>query len=460
MSVTIIGAGLAGTLLAITLARQGIHVDLYERRPDPRQVSGSAGRSINLAISIRGLHALAEVGLRDKVNDLLVPMYGRMVHSTTGQLDFHAYGKDRSEHQNSISRAMLNRLLLDAVSTYPSVQLHFSHTLLHVDFVKQQLYFYDNNQQQQHLREFNCVIGADGTSSALAQAMQQQGYINRDQQPLGHSYKELCIPPVADHLLQHHYLHIWPRQDYMLIALPNQDGSFTGTLFLATEAAAPTPSFASLTHTKHVTDFFTQQFADVLPLMPTLLTDFFSHPTATLGTVYCAPWHVPGKALLLGDAAHAVVPFLGQGMNCAFEDCSVFAACFAQHGTNWAALFADFYQQRKVNADAIAHMALANYAEMRHHVADANFRLRKQVEAILLRDYPNQYLSQYHLVAFHRVPYAYAAYCGQLQNELLTEITHNITHIDAIDWQQHRARIEDYLRATRQPLAAMHNTRD
>ncbi|NIR49958.1 FAD-dependent monooxygenase [candidate division KSB1 bacterium] len=433
--VTLIGAGLAGSLLAIYLAKKGIKVDVYERRPDMRKVDISAGRSINMALSTRGIHGLKEVGIHDKIMAKAIPMKGRMMHSVEGKLSFHPYGKEEWEFINSISRAELNMALMNEAENYPDVNFHFNQKCTGFDVKNRELALYDETTDRETRLPVNTMIATDGASSAIRLEMTKRDRFNLSQHYLEHGYKELTIPPGADgeFLLEKHALHIWPRGTYMLIALPNLDGSFTCTLFFPFEGEF---SFETLNTEEKVLSFFKAQFPDAVPLMPTLQEDFFANPTGSLVTIKCAPWFVEDKALLLGDAAHAIVPFFGQGMNCAFEDCTYLNHCIEKYGTDWQKIFPEYQSLRKANTDAIADMALENFIEMRDRVADAQFLLRKDVEFALEEKYPNRFIPRYSMVSFHRIPYATAYERGEIQEEILDELCQSIQSVDELDWQK------------------------
>ncbi|MFQ5637529.1 MAG: FAD-dependent oxidoreductase [bacterium] len=441
--ITIIGAGLSGSLLAIYLAKRGLHVEVYERRPDMRKANISAGRSINMAVSVRGIHALKEVGLDKTILQQAIPMKGRMLHSIEGELSFHPYGKAEHEYINSISRGQLNRVLMDEAEKQ-QVALHFNQKCLGMDFRSSELKLQNEETGTVANLAVNTVIGADGSASAIRADMSRVGRFNLSQQYLEHGYKELTIPPGPDSrfLLEKNALHIWPRGAYMLIALPNLDGSFTCTLFFPFDGEF---SFATLNNEKQVLDFFTSRFPDAVPLMPTLTEDFFANPTGSLATIKCSPWSVEDKALLLGDAAHAIVPFFGQGMNCCFEDCTYLNECIEKHGTDWRKVFAEIEKLRKVNSDTIADMALENFIEMRDSVADEAFLLRKQVEFALEEKFPDRFIPRYSMVSFHRIPYSVAYARGEIQERILRELCQSITSVEELDWQKAEALISEQL---------------
>jgi len=351
---TLIGAGLAGSLLSIYLAKRGFDVEIFERRPDMRSAEVSAGRSINLALSARGLHALEKVGLKDRIMQIAIPMKGRMLHSLTGELNIVPYGRKESEVINSVSRAELNMQLMTAAEQH-GVQINFSQKCTGIDFESRELKLRDEVTNQDSIKQTEIVIGTDGSASAIRTEMAKTLDGNFTKDDLEHGYKELTIPAAADgrFLLEKNALHIWPRQSYMLIALPNLDGSFTCTLFFPMKGD---PSFESLKTEKAVLAFFEEQFPDAVELMPTLVEDFFTNPTGALATIRCQPWHVKDKACLLGDAAHAIVPFFGQGINCGFEDCTVLDACIEKQSDDWQRIFKEFEKLRKVNTDAISEL--------------------------------------------------------------------------------------------------------
>ena len=431
----IVGAGLAGSLLAIYLAQKGFKVRVYERRPDLRKANISAGRSINLALSTRGIYALNEVGVLEKVMRDAIPMRGRMIHSPEGEIAFQQYGKDPSEVINSISRGGLNGILMDAAEATGNVTFYFNRQCKKVDLNNGQMQFINHESGERELVEGAVTFGCDGAYSAIRWEMLKSGRFNYCQDYLDHGYKELTIPPAEDggFRMEKNALHIWPRGSYMLIALPNPDGSFTCTLFLPFEGKN---SFARLTTPEETHRFFTEQFPDAVPLMPDLTNDFFKNPTGTLVTIRCFPWFVNEKFLLLGDAAHAIVPFYGQGMNCAFEDCTVLNRCIEKHGDNWAAVFSEFQQLRKENADAIAQLALDNFVEMRDKVADPIFLLKKKLEIMLENAFPGKFRSTYGRVTFERGPYAEALRIGKIQDKVLMDICRENPDLQQLDLKE------------------------
>jgi kynurenine 3-monooxygenase len=403
---TIVGAGLAGSLMALLLGRDGYQVDIYERRPDPRLAGADVGRSINLAISARGLHALDQVGLKDEILSMAVPMRGRMIHDTAGHLTFQAYGT-RDQAINSVSRAGLNIALLNAASRLHLVQMHFGQRCTDIDLGREQLEFTSPEGELSRVHAGDTIIAADGAFSAVRSQLQKRELFDYSQSYLAHGYKELYIPPKPSggFQLEPNALHIWPRGGFMMIALPNMDGSFTCTLFWAFEGPN---SFANLKTGDDVLRFFGQQYPDAVPLMPTLAHDFFANPTGSLVTVRCSPWHLSDRVVLVGDAAHAIVPFYGQGANAAFEDCVVLAERLKANPHHRLAAFEQYDRTRKPNADAISALALANFIEMRDRVASPLFRFKKKVEKLLHALFPRSFIPLYTMVSFTTIPYAEA----------------------------------------------------
>jgi kynurenine 3-monooxygenase len=428
--ITIAGAGLAGALLATLLARQGWTVDVFEKRPDPRRAGYEGGRSINLALAERGLHALRLAGLTEAVMAQAVMMRGRMVHPAEGGTHLLHYGKDDSEVIWSVHRGRLNISLLDAAEA-AGAAIRFDARLDGVDFDAKTFRLVNDRERTDETLAFDVLIGADGAGSGLRAAMAPHAAINERFEPLGHGYKELEIPPADDggFRIEPHALHVWPRGGYMCIALPNTEKTFTVTLFLPSEGE---PSFASLPDGTAARAFFARDFADALPLIPEFDQDWTSHPIGTLSTLYLDRWHLDGRAVLLGDAAHAMVPFHGQGMNCAFEDCLALAR-HAVDADDWATAFAAFEAERKPNAEAIQAMALENYIEMRDRVDDPDFLLQRQLERVLADRHPGRFIPRYSMVSFMRVPYATAFERGKIQRQLLIDATRGKATLADID---------------------------
>ncbi len=431
-TITLIGAGLTGPLLAISLVQRGFRVTIYERRPDMRRVQLSAGRSINLAISVRGIHALREAGLWESMRHIIIPMKGRMMHSLSGELTFQPYGKDETEVINSISRADLNAALMNEAEQR-GVNILFHERCLGLDLHSGAARFRNEETGRETTVESSTVIAADGASSAVRQAMLKFGRFNLLQEYLDYGYKELTIAagPDAKHVMEKNALHIWPRGSHMLIALPNIDGTFACILFLPFEGEV---SFAGLDSEAKFLKFFQSNFADAVPLMPHLREHFRDNPTGSMVTIKCSPWHLDEKSLLIGDAAHAIVPFFGQGMNCAFEDCSCLLELLDRHGADWPRVFPEFERSRKANTDAIADLALENFIEMRDRVGDPRFLFKKKVELALEAKYPRLFVPKYAMVTFHRVPYSVALSRGRIQDAMLAELCGSIDRIENLDW--------------------------
>jgi kynurenine 3-monooxygenase len=413
--IAIVGAGLAGALFACYLGRAGKRVDVYEKRSDPRVGPSERGRSINLALSVRGIHALREIGLADDVLKQSVLMRGRMIHARDGMLTFQPYGKDDSEALNSVSRAGLNRLLIDAAARYESVRLFFDHKCTAADAHEGIVEFANKPRVKAEL-----IIATDGAYSTVRSALQRHEGFNYSQEYLTHGYKELTIPagPNGSWLMEKHALHIWPRGSFMMIALPNLDGSFTVTLFWPFEGPN---SFAALNTEADVLSFFKDQFADAVPLIPALSEEFIHNSTGSLVTIRCQPWHV-GKVILVGDACHAVVPFLGQGMNAAFEDCTVLHECLQDAKWDWQAAAKLYESMRKVHTDTLADLCVDNFIEMRDRVASPWFILCKRLEILLHRLFPRWYLPLYTMIEFTRIPYADALRRVRSQNYLVARL--------------------------------------
>ena len=426
--VVIIGAGLAGSLLSINLAKRGITVDVYEARGDMRLQEVAAGRSINLALSDRGIAALREVGMDEYMLAEAVPMFGRMIHSVAGETKLMPYSGRHGEYINSVSRSGLNIALMNEADKYPNVTFHFNERCTDLD-CKTGIAAFSSGKTV----AADTVIATDGAGSAVRHAMMNGGVERFDfsQKWLEHGYKELHIPPGAggEFQMERNALHIWPRHKFMMIALPNFDGSFTCTLFFAHKGEN---SFDEISRGSAM-DFFETNFPDAIPLMPTLVEDYLSNPVGNLGTVKCFPWNAGGKALLLGDSAHAVVPFYGQGMNCAFEDVRVLGTLVERHGSDWEAVYTEYGQLRKANTDAIADMAEENFYEMRDATADPVFLRKRELETKLEQTFPD-YFSKYSMVTFREdLPYSVAKAKGNAQDRLLMSIcasTENISQID------------------------------
>jgi kynurenine 3-monooxygenase len=370
-----------------------------------------------------------------------IPMKGRMIHPLSGPLNLQRYGKDDSEVIYAISRAHLNLTLLSAAAAHPEVSLQFDTRLTGMDFHVGEIFLRDETSGREYGRPADTVIGTDGSTSALRLALQQTGRFNLSQQYLDYGYKELTLPtgPGGTFLLEKNALHIWPRGSYMLIALPNIDGNFTCTFFFPFEGPS---SFASLDSREKVKTFFTQQFPDAVALMPDFVDEYHAHPTGAMVTVKCDPWHYQDRMALLGDAAHAIVPFFGQGMNCAFEDCTVLDACLAKavaeqktsQSLDWQTIFSEYENSRKPNTDAIADLAIENFVEMRDLVAQPTLQLKKKIEPALQVRYPDLFVPKYSMVTFHRIPYAVAMERGRVQDRILEELADGINRLEDLDY--------------------------
>lgn len=417
-NISIVGAGLIGSLLAIYLRKQGHSVTVFERRPDLRKADISAGKSINLALSNRGCKPLKEVGLEEEMLKMIIPMKGRMMHNTAGELSFQPYGKE-GQAINSISRGGLNALLMDRAEEL-GAQIKFEHKCLDVDLEESKIVLSHGNDSFKVTSDL--IFGTDGAFSVVRAAMQKQDRFSYSQSYIPHGYKELVIPATStsDFAIDKNALHIWPRGEYMLIALPNLDASFTVTLFLPFEGTGY--CFEGLNTDEEILRFFKKVFPDALDHMPSLLDDFRINPASSLVTVKSYPW-IHNKTMILGDAAHAVVPFYGQGMNCGFEDCFMLNKFIEKNGDDWETTFKEFGESRPQNSDAIADLALENFVEMRDKVGDETFLLRKKIEAHINKLYPNRWIPQYSMVTFNdQISYSYAMHVGRLQKHVMDEV--------------------------------------
>lgn len=488
--VALIGAGLVGSLLAVLLAQRGFKVDVFERRPDMRKETISAGRSINLAISTRGIRALAKAGLDTSILSQAVQMPGRMIHPKVapgkiGDLVFQPYGKDDSEYINSISRATLNKMLMDKAEETGKVNIHFKQKAVDFDFANNFIDVEDESLKRKTIAA-DIVIGTDGSASHMRDKMMERPGYQFKSERLIYGYKELLIPaaPGGGFKMEKNALHIWPRGSFMLIALPNYEGTFTCTLFLPMEGPV---SFATLKDRETVAKFFDDEFADAVPLIDNLLDTFFDNPTGHMDTIKCYPWSIEGSALLLGDAAHGIVPFYGQGANCGFEDLTVLSQCIEDHLTrggslyidhrqndslrpdgtssgnpdgravdrqprrlkegssNWKSIFEDLVNRRKVNCDAIADMAVENLYEMSDKVADPRFLMAKAVEKILEKKFPGEYKSRYSLVTFSNAPYKLAMDVGIVCDGILKELCADLKTAEDVDLVKAKSLIDERL---------------
>ena len=420
--VTIVGAGLVGSLLSIYLAKKGYTVSIYERRADMRKITMAAGRSINLALSDRGWRGLEGVGIADDIKKIAIPMYGRFIHHRDGSTAYQPYGKDQQAIY-SVSRADINMKLMDLAEAQPNVAIHFDERCTNIDRQNLHAVFEHNQSKQVTNTSADLLFGADGAFAASRLNMQlQSDRFEYNQHYIDCGYKELIIPPGKDgaFLMEKNALHIWPRGSFMMIALPNPDGNFTCTLFLPFEGEK---SFANLKTKEQVEQFFANEFPDAVPLMPTLVEDFMHNPTSSLVTVKCFPWVFDDKIALIGDAAHAIVPFYGQGMNCGFEDCVVLNELIEQHQENWPAILTDYQKLRKPDGDAIADLAVANFVEMRDKTADPKFLLQKKIEARFSEKHPDKWIPLYSMVTYSpHIRYSTALKEGIKQQAVMDQV--------------------------------------
>ena len=422
--ILIVGAGLCGSLLALRMAQRGYKVEVYENRSDLRNSVISAGRSINLALSDRGLKALRMAGVEEKARELCIPMKGRLMHDSASNTFESNYSGRQGECINSISRGNLNGLLLTEAEKYPNVNIHFNTKCLEIDIESKIARFQSFDSKEQFTVQADVIFGTDGAGSSLRKSYEKQfPAFKVSQEFLTHGYKELEIPADKNggHLISKEHLHIWPRGDYMLIALPNMDGSFTVTLFLSYSEGSY--NFDNLITKEKIIEFFEKDFPDTLALIPDVLKEFENNPTGKLGTVKCYPWAYKGNTLLLGDSSHAIVPFYGQGMNASFEDVFVFDTVLNQFEGDWSTVFSEFQKQRKIDADAIEDLAIDNYYEMRDHVANPLFKEKRIVEMGLEKFFPTEYFSKYSLVTFNEhIGYHEAMTKGRAQDKVLLKM--------------------------------------
>ena len=421
-NILIIGAGLCGSLLSLRMGQRGYNVNVYEMRPDIRKTDISAGRSINLAFSDRGNKGMKLVGLEEKVKELCIPMNGRMLHDREGNTFLSNYSGRDHEYINSISREGLNAMLLDEAEKHENVKIHFNKKCLSVDFENTTAHFEEYHTKDKFIEDADCIIATDGAGSALRRSyyLERKFLFSFSQEYLTHGYKELTILPTENggYKTYKSALHIWPRGDFMVIALPNLDGSFTVTLFLS--YAEGEYNFNNLTTPEIVTEFFQKEFSDALELMPNLVDDFFENPTAPLGTVKCSPWYYKGNTLLMGDSAHAIVPFYGQGMNASFEDVVEFDAIIDKNEGDWETIFSEYGKTRKKNTDAIADLAIDNFHEMKDHVGQVIFQEKRKIEMALEKEFPEDYSSKYSLVTFNEyIGYREAMLRGRAQDKAI-----------------------------------------
>jgi kynurenine 3-monooxygenase len=429
-NVSVIGAGLVGSLLSIYLAKRGYNVNVFERRADMRKNKMSAGKSINLALSDRGFRGLEGVGIADEIRKIAIPMYGRFLHHPDGTTGFQPYGK-AGQAINSVSRAGINMMLMDLAESMPNVKINFEERCTAVDSRAGKSTFINEASQKESTVNSDLIFGSDGAfSAARLSAMLGHDRFAYQQSYIEHGYKELVIPagPNGEFLIEKNALHIWPRKSFMMIALPNIDGTFTCTLFMPFEGEN---SFAKIKTREDVVEFFTRVFPDAVPLMPTLVDDFMANPTASLVTVKCSPWTFDDKLALIGDAAHAIVPFDGQGMNCGFEDCVVLNELIDKHDENWHNIFEEYQSLRKSDGDAVADLALGNFIEMRDRTADPKFLLQKKIEAWFSEKHPDKWVPQYTMVTYRPdIRYSYALEKGNVQDAIMKKVMAAIPGIE------------------------------
>lgn len=449
-TVTVIGAGLVGSLLAINLAKRGFKVQVFERRTDPRvqRALGKVGegRSINLAISARGLSALERVGLKDAALDFAIPMYGRRMHAKNGELTYQAYGEDESQAINSISRGWLNCFLLDEAEKFPNVKIEFGQKVHAVDPLKNALQMIDVAASKERQMFYDMLLSTDGSASAVRNSLQAKNMMQETEDDLSHGYKEFVMEAdgPGQFKIDKNALHIWPRGPYMMIALPNADGSYTCTLFLSHKKSATSGfSFEELSSDSVIEHFFKTEFADFCEKVPNFLKQYHENPIGRMVTVKCSPWG-KNNIQLLGDAAHAIVPFFGQGMNAGFEDVEVFSDLLDVH-SDWQELFTTFFEKRKTNADAIADMAVENFVEMSAKTADERFLYQKKIEKLLHERFPQEYTSRYSMVSFSKTPYRVAYELGKKQNVILEKITEKFFPSVNIDFNFAHTLIKEHL---------------
>jgi len=431
--IVMVGGGLVGSLLSVMLGRRGYRVTVFEKRPDMRLKEISAGRSINLALAERGINALKKAELFDEVEPLLIPMRGRMLHPLGGEQEFSPYGQRPHEVIHSVSRGMLNQVMLTAAEDAEEVAVHFLQECTGVDLDKREIELLDHESGKKHRVGYDILLGTDGAASEVRSAIVRATGGSFCTEWLDHDYKELEIPAGPDGTFQidKNSLHVWPRHGYMLIALPNLDSSFTVTLFLQKQGE---PGFDRLDSPQAVTNFFHEQFPDALALIPELAQDFAANPAGGLGTIRCSKWTNGQDALILGDASHAIVPFHGQGMNAGFEDCALLTRLLDETGTDWPEAMSRFERERIADANAIADMALENYVTMRDTVLDPQFHLKKKIGFELEMRWPRRFIPRYSMVMFHNIPYHIVQQRGLVQNEILELVIANRSPTGEINW--------------------------
>jgi kynurenine 3-monooxygenase len=428
----VIGAGPTGAMLAILLARRGYRVAVFEKRPDIRRHSAQGGRSINLALMARGVRALEYIDVLGNVTARAVPIRGRAIHTPSGNIVSQPLGRTTREHLWAVDRNALNAALLDRAESFPNVRVHFDCQLRDVILSAGDVRIFREAENREEVVHADVILGADGVSSAVRESLVRAGSATFTVDKIPHGYKELTLPGTFTGNYLPESFHSWPRQSFMIFGNPNPDGSMTLTLFLPNTGEV---SFSSLTRPELVREFIAGSFADLVPATSALEADYFKNPIGALGTVRGGPWNHQDKVLLVGDAAHAIVPFFGQGMNASLEDCVVLDELLDRHSDEWGKVMGDFHENRRPNTDAVADLAMYNYEEIQARVNDAAFRFRREVEFELMRRYPSRYVSMHVLVMFQHVPYKFARDCLTLQNQLLPKICTGANELGAIDWQ-------------------------
>lgn len=423
--ILIIGAGLCGSLLALRLAQRGFKIEVYESRSDLRTTDISAGRSINLALSDRGLKALRLCGMEEKAREICIPMYGRLMHDKEGKTFSSNYSGRENEYINSIARGDLNAILLDEAEKHENVNIHFNKKCENIDLENNIAYFEDYKTKETFSIKADVIFGGDGAGSSLRKSyVSERNFLfSYSQNYLNHGYKELEIPAgkSGNHQISKGHLHIWPRGDFMLIALPNMDGSFTVTLFLSYDEGEF--NFENLTSEKKIIEFFEREFPDALALIPNIKDEFINNPTGPLGTIKCSPWSYENKTLLIGDSSHAIVPFYGQGMNASFEDVYVLDEILNKDLGDWKSVFKQYQTKRKKDTDAIADLAIDNFHEMKKHVSNPIFKEKRVIEMDLEKTFPTEYSSKYSLVTFNEnIGYNEAMKRGRAQDKALLNL--------------------------------------
>lgn len=427
-NIGIVGAGLVGSLQAILMAKRGYNVSVFENRPDLRKAKLIAGKSINLALSDRGWKALKAAGIDGDINEMAIPMYKRCMHALDGTLTYQQYGKD-NQAIYSVPRGGLNQKLMNLADKYPTISYNFNKKCKDVELNSNTLVFEDNISKEEEKHQFDHIFATDGAFSAVRFRMQKTPMFDYSQKYLDHGYKELVIPANEDgtHKLDKNCLHIWPRGEFMMIALANMDGSFTCTLFFPMYGEQ---SFDTINTPEKVAQFFNETFPDAVPLMPTLVEDYFDNPTSALVMVRCSPWNYENNIILLGDSAHATVPFYGQGMNCGFEDCTIFSEMLDEANGNWDGLLPAFSDTRVPDGNAIIDLSLMNYIEMRDLTANDEFLLRKKIEAKFSDLYPEKWIPLYSQVTFSHIRYSQVISNGKRQMAIMDEVM-KLDHIES-----------------------------